>query len=182
MENVGPPRGRVAVFEAAPVVRAPVFREHLGQCGQGLSPLVHHLFGAPARRREVPWIANGGVRGAVEEFDVLGGVRLLEHRAEHRHHTHVEGVDPDRIPIGFVDVVVPAPVRLNNEVASFHDALLTIGDGVGILPALENETHGRRGVPMGVDRLAGLDQLHRHDQRVARPSGGIRMDQCDGSS
>ena len=152
------------------------------QGGKRLPPLVDQPLGAAARRREVRRIANGVVRGAVEEFDLFGGVRLLEHRAEHGHQTDVESVDPDRIPVGFVDMVVPAPVRLNDEVAPLHDAFLAVGDGVGILPPFENETHGRRGVPMGVDRFAGLDQLHRHDQRIARPSRGIRVDQRDGSS
>ena len=81
----------------------------------------------------------------------------------------------------FVDVVVPHPVGLDQQVSRLHGHGLAIGRGVGAA-ALDHEPQGGVGVPVGGRGLPGQHDLKAHDDGVALgfepdvPPKGLRPD------
>ncbi len=107
---------------------------------------------------------------------------LLKHRAQHAHQPRIEAIDPNRIAVCLVDMIVPAPARLDHQIAPLHHAFLAVGNRINTVAALDDEAHGRVGVTMRIDRLAGFDELDRHIQRMAGAFAHIGMNQADGAA
>ena len=68
--------------------------------------------------------------------------------------------------VAFMRMLVPAPLRRENQIAVFHDHFLAVDVGVGAV-ALEDEAKRRHGVAMAGRHFAGLNQLKGQQHRVA---------------
>ena len=74
---------------------------------------------------------------------------------------------------------MPSPVGLDQHVTSFHATLLAVRNRVNVLASFQNKAHGCRRVPMGIDCLTCLHQLHRHPQCVAGTVAHVGVDQLE---
>ena len=84
-------------------------------------------------------------------------------------------IDPDRITLARVDMLVPAPIGSRDQIAPRHGELFALDDRAGLAVSFDHEAHGVHCVPMRRGEFPGQDQLRPHYQVGGRAKRDLRM-------
>ena len=96
-------------------------------------------------------------------------MRLMKPDFEKAHQRRIQGIDPEHRLVGIVDMFMPGPVRIGQEVTFLHIESLAFDDTLRAF-AFDDEAHAGLSVAMRDRMLSGLKHLDIELEGVRRRS------------